>query len=143
VSQKFILVVDDERGVADTLAAIMQRAGWRSRAAYCAEDAMEVLRTEEEPALMISDVIMPGINGVELSLQVRRRWPKVQILLISGNATTQEIVNKLCAEGHSFELLAKPVPPKQLVMKVASLLSDTNILRGPSSGGILSQIKKN
>lgn len=117
-----ILIVDDERSLADTMVAMMQAVGWRSRAAYCAEEALEILRAEEEPALVISDVVMPGANGVELAVQLRQRWPKVRILLISGNATTQEIVNTACADGYSFELLAKPVPPKQLLMKIASLL---------------------
>jgi DNA-binding NtrC family response regulator len=133
LKQKFILIVDDERNLADTLAAIMQVVGWRSRAAYCAGEALEILRTEEEPALMISDVVMPGANGVELAVQVRRLWPKVQILLVSGNAATQEIVNTARADGHAFELMAKPVPPKQLLMKVASLLGDVNMMSERSS----------
>jgi DNA-binding NtrC family response regulator len=133
LKQNFILVVDDERSLADTLAAMMQVVGWRSRAVYCAEEAIEIFRTEEEPALMISDVVMPGANGVELAVQVRRLWPQVQILLVSGNAATQEIVNTAHADGHAFELLAKPVPPKQLLLKVASLLDGVNVMNGRSS----------
>ena len=122
-----ILVVDDERSLADTLVAILESIGYRSRAAYSAEEAMEVLRTEE-PALIISDVVMPGANGVELALQAQRLWPKVRILLMSGNAATQNIMDTVRAEGHSFELLAKPVAPKELLTKVASILeaSTTN-----------------
>ena len=127
MERKLILVVDDERGLADTLAAMMQVAGWRSRVAYSAEEALDILRNEVEPALIISDVLMPGANGLELAVQVRRRWPKVRILLISGNAATQDLVSIARTNGFEFELLAKPVPPKQLLVKVASLLDSENM----------------
>lgn len=126
MSQKTILVVDDEHTIADTLVAILEVLGWHGRAAYSAEEALEMLATEQ-PALLISDVVMPGgINGVELALAVRRRWPNVQILLVSGNAVTKEIMDTAHSQGHSFELLAKPVPPKQLLIKIADLVGVTN-----------------
>ena len=48
----------------------------------------------------------------------------IKILLVSGNAATQNIMDTASAHGHTFELLAKPVPPKDLLLKVASMLSD-------------------
>lgn len=116
-------MVDDAHSLADTLVAILNLACYKGTAAHSAEEALEVLRTEE-PTLIISDVVMPGANGVELAIAARRLWPKVQILLLSGNAATQGIMEDARADGHAFELLAKPVPPKQLLLKVVSLLAD-------------------
>ena len=117
-----ILVVDDERPLADMLVEMLALIGRRAMAVYSAEEAMEVLQ-KQEPALIVSDVVMPGADGVELAIQARRLWPEVKILLISGNAATQEIVDSAHAQGHTFELLAKPVPPKDLLLKIAGMLS--------------------
>ena len=118
-----ILVVDDERGLADTLVAMLELIGYRSTAAYSAEEAMRIL-CSEEPDLIISDVVMPGTDGVQLAIMARFLWPHVRILLVSGNAATQEIIDAARADGHAFELLAKPVPPKLLLVKVVSVLRD-------------------
>jgi DNA-binding NtrC family response regulator len=123
--QETIVVIDDERSVADTMAAILRYAGYSAKAVYSAEDALAEIRAQE-PALIISDVIMPGMNGVELSIQVRASWPKVRILLISGNAGTQALVDTAGDFGHLFEVLAKPIPPRQLLAKVASVLDNKN-----------------
>ena len=118
------LVGDDERSLADTLVAMLQLSGYHSKARYSAEEAMEVLQAEQ-PALVISDVVMPGVNGVDLAVQARQLWPTVRILLVSGNVATQEIMDSARAAGHSFELLAKPVTPKELLTKVASILKES------------------
>jgi DNA-binding NtrC family response regulator len=120
---KSILVVDDERSVADTLAAVLQMAGYRTTAVYSAAEALQVLQTAER-TLIISDVIMPGANGVELAMQVRRLQPQAKILLVSGNAATETVVESARVMGYSFEVLAKPIPPRQMLRKVASILND-------------------
>lgn len=117
-----ILVVDDERSVADTLAAIFQMAGYSSTAVYSGEDALQMLQSVC-PALIITDVVMPGMDGVEFAVQARRRCPAVRILLVSGNAATLKIVESARRRGHIFELLAKPVPPRELLAKVAAILA--------------------
>ena len=117
-----ILVVDDERPLADMLVEMLALIGRRAMAVYSAEEAMEVLQ-KQEPALIVSDVVMPGADGVELAIEARRLWPKVKILFISGNAATQEIMDEAFVHGHTFELLAKPVPPKDLLLKIAGMLS--------------------
>jgi CheY-like chemotaxis protein len=116
-----ILVVDDERGIADTLREVFRLAGYSSIAVYNAEDALAVLKSTP-PALMVTDVIMPGMNGVELAIRARALCPEAKILLISGNAVTQDLVERAHQAGHSFELLAKPIPPRQMLAKVAAIL---------------------
>lgn len=121
-----ILVVDDERNLADTLVAMLDLIGYKGTPVYSGEDALEIVR-QQEPELIISDVVMPGINGVELAIAARRWWPNVRILLVSGNVATQEIVDIAQAKGHAFEVLAKPTPPKQLLLKIVSMLETTPI----------------
>lgn len=117
-----ILVVDDERPIADTLCQILRKAGYECKPAYSGTDALCAV-SEFSPALIISDVVMPGLDGIELAKTVRREYPDCAVLLFSGNASTQDLLANAGAEGHSFQVLAKPVPPRDLLTKVAALLS--------------------
>jgi CheY-like chemotaxis protein len=117
-----ILVVDDERLLADTLAAIFERAGYKCTAAYSPTEALATL-TGMRPDLIITDVMMPAMNGVEFAIQADKMHPGVKILLISGHAGTQDILAAAHLEGLSIELLAKPVLPEELLFKVAGLLN--------------------
>jgi DNA-binding NtrC family response regulator len=114
---KTILVVDDERGIADTLCAILQHAGYAAIAVCNAGDALEVLRTTPVD-LLVSDVIMPAMNGMELALHARRYYPQTNIVLMSGNAATRDIVTDAESKGHRFDLLAKPVLPKDMLAHI-------------------------
>jgi DNA-binding NtrC family response regulator len=120
---KSILVVDDEHALADTLCAILERAGYNARAVYSADRALEILHTGGID-LLISDVVMPGMNGVELAARASQNDPHIGILLISGNAATQQIVTDHLGHGR-FQLLAKPVLPKQMLAHVEWLLAQS------------------
>jgi CheY-like chemotaxis protein len=116
-----ILVVDDEPSIADTLAIIFQRAGYVATAVYSGEEALPFIAAHQ-PSLVVADVIMPGLDGIALARKIRTIYPTCQVLLFSGNAETQDLLQAAQQEGYSFEVLAKPVPPPQMLAKVASLL---------------------
>lgn len=117
-----ILIVDDETRIADTLALIFRHEGYAVDVAYNAEAALSCMAANP-PSLVVTDVVMPGLDGIELAKIIRTSYPDCQVLLFSGNADTQGILNNAAAEGHAFEVLAKPVPPPQLLAKVAALLN--------------------
>lgn len=120
--ERHILVVDDEPVLADTLAMIFRQAGYASTCAYTAESAFDAIQAHC-PSLIVSDVVMPGMNGIEFARNVRTQWPSCQILLFSGNADTQGLLESARKEGEVPEVLAKPVPPPRMLAKVASLLA--------------------
>jgi CheY-like chemotaxis protein len=107
-------VVDDEELIADSVAAILNRRGYRATAKYSAKTAMEFVEAEC-PDVIVSDVIMPEVDGVQLARAIRRRCPDVRVLLFSGNAATTDVLHRALNEGDSFEVLAKPVHPLQLL----------------------------
>jgi len=121
VRQRFVLVVDDEKRIADTLAAILESKGYESRAAYNGATALEACHARI-PDLLITDVVMPGMSGIELGIAVKREYSRCHILLFSGQAATAQMLEDAEARGHRFELLAKPVHPSLLLERVEQLI---------------------
>jgi CheY-like chemotaxis protein len=114
-----VLVADDEQVIANTLAIILNQAGFEARAVYSGEKALESLENFQ-PDMLISDVIMTGMTGIEAAIATRRQLPKCKILLFSGQAATADLLEKARAQGHEFEILAKPVHPTDLLAKLRS-----------------------
>jgi len=114
-----VLVADDEQVIANTLAIILNQAGFEARAVYSGEKAIESLDTFQ-PDMLISDVIMTGMTGIEAAIATRAKMPNCKILLFSGQAATADLLEKARAEGHEFEILAKPVHPTDLLAKLRS-----------------------
>jgi CheY-like chemotaxis protein len=114
-----VLVADDEQVIANTLAIILNQAGFDARAVFSGEKAVELLDSFK-PDMLISDVIMTGMTGIEAAIITRQRLPKCKILLFSGQAATADLLEKAREQGHEFEILAKPVHPTDLLSKLRS-----------------------
>ncbi len=112
-----VLVVDDEQVIADTLARILDLNGYEASAVYSGTAAVESAR-ELQPDLVISDVIMQDMNGIEAAIHIRGFLPACKILLFSGQAATADLLENARAQGHEFEILAKPVHPADLLAKI-------------------------
>ena len=112
-----VLVADDEQVIANTLAIILNQSGFEARAVYSGEKAIEAI-DEFQPDMLISDVIMTGMTGIEAAIQMRERLPKCKILLFSGQAATADLLERARSQGHEFEILAKPVHPTDLLAKL-------------------------
>lgn len=114
-----VLIVDDERVIADTLAVILNANGFLAERVYCAEDALSHMALTE-PDVLITDVIMPGMNGVDLAVMVRELCPACEIFLLSGNGSSLGIVEAARAQGREFTLLMKPIPPGELIERISA-----------------------
>lgn len=105
-----ILIVDDEKLIADSIAAVLRSSGFTATAYYDAAAALAV--TESEcPDLVISDISMPQIDGISLARRLRERWPACRILLLSGYGQ---------GETADFEVAAKPVSVRELIRRAES-----------------------
>jgi YesN/AraC family two-component response regulator len=109
-----VLVVDDEQLIAESLVTIFRQNGFSADCAYSGYGAIEMAK-EQEPDVVISDVLMPGINGIDVALTLSRRLPKARFVMLSGHAGFQENLNAARARGLSFLYLEKPIPPKFLI----------------------------
>ena len=128
-----VLIADDERVIADTLATILTQAGFETRAVYSGEEALGMLRLFN-PDMLISDVLMTGINGIETAIRVRAMLPYCKVLLFSGQATARNLLEEARTQGYEFELLSKPVHPADLLARMRATREDPG--GGSSSIGV-------
>jgi DNA-binding response OmpR family regulator len=113
-----VLVVDDERVIADTLAIILSRSGFAAMTAYDGASALEMAGVVP-PELLLSDVMMgPGIDGTELAITLIKLFPDCKVLLFSGHAATSDLLDKAREGGHNFTLLTKPLHPADLLARI-------------------------
>jgi CheY-like chemotaxis protein len=120
-SRRKILVVDDQRLIADTIVEIFQYAGFEAVAAYDGWSALEIAG-RLRPDLLLSDVLMPQMNGVQLAIAMRRNHPETKILLFTGQAGISEILLEGKEKGYEFELLPKPIHPLKLLERIKEQL---------------------
>jgi DNA-binding response OmpR family regulator len=115
-----VFVIDDEPVIASSLAAILQMNGFSARFFTCPLEALAAARSES-PDLVISDVAMPGISGIDLAIQMRAQYPSCKILLFSGQAATSDMLDGARAQGYDFRLLQKPVVPSEFLFEIGQL----------------------
>ena len=115
-----VLVVDDEPLVTDTLAAILTREGFHALKAYNGKTALSISRAFT-PDLLLTDVAMPEMDGIELAIRLVAGHPLCQVLLFSGHATCADVMLAQNA-GLDFPLLTKPVHPSELLRHIRQLL---------------------
>jgi CheY-like chemotaxis protein len=116
-----ILIVDDEQIFADTLAQIFRNEGYECRAAYSAEQALETI-AEWEPVLAILDVMLPGMNGIDLAILLKANYPSLAVMMISGQVATGGLVEKAAKQGYEFAILPKPFPVPDLLSNASRIL---------------------
>jgi CheY-like chemotaxis protein len=112
-----VLVVDDHRSFADSLALILNQDGCQATTAYSGEEAVEVA-AHLHPDVLISDVVMGGMTGIEAAVLIGTMIPGCDILLVSGQLQTADLLERARVAGHQFEVLAKPVHPETILQRV-------------------------
>ena len=119
-----VLVVDDERIVANTLAMVVQSAGHSARAAYSGAEAAAIA-DELHPDVAISDVMMPGMDGVELARWFDEHQPGCRVLLFSGYIDCATRMARFINAGFlPRPVLTKPVPPREILAFLASCAAE-------------------
>jgi len=113
-----VLIVDDEHLIADTLADILNGSGdFLAVPVYDGASALKQARNAG-PDILITDVVMPEMNGIDLAKAIKSICPKTRIVLLSGQAQTRDLMQQAEHEGYRFELWAKPMPPDEVLKRL-------------------------
>jgi DNA-binding response OmpR family regulator len=121
-SEPKILVIDDEQFLADSLAAIFKAKGYEVAARYRPADGIAAAQSFR-PNMLLSDVMLPELNGVELAVKIRSLLPDCKVLLMSGDSTTaRSFLLQALKQGHEFDLLEKPIDPDDLLTRTKNLI---------------------
>jgi|SRR5580698_2427955 DNA-binding NtrC family response regulator len=118
-----VFVVDDEIIIASTLATILQRNGLD---AVYFTDPLEVLPAARlgPPDLLITDVVMPVLSGIDLAIDLKEEYPRCKVLLFSGQAATANLLQAAKDKGHDFELISKPIHPTDFLKKIRNVTQE-------------------
>ncbi len=109
--QSKVLLVDDERDFVEALSERLEMREYSSAVVYGGEEALSILE-EDEPEVMVLDLKMPGIDGLEVLRQVKEKHPNVEVIVLTGHGS--EDVARLCAELGACAYLEKPVDIDEL-----------------------------
>jgi DNA-binding NtrC family response regulator len=112
-----ILIVDDDAPGADSLGFMLAHAGYETRVGYSGKEAIEAAN-QFKPDMLICDVRMPDIDGIQAAIEITRIFPLCQVLLFSGHVDNQQLVDDYQEKGHKFEFIEKPLHPQQLISKL-------------------------
>ena len=110
-------MVDDERVIADTLVAILRNEGFAATVTYSGSAAVENAR-ESSPDVLICDIVLEAVSGIEVAMRIRAMCQDCTIILMSGAQASAELLEQASAEGHEFEVLAKPFHHTTLIDKL-------------------------
>ncbi|HEY3628135.1 MAG TPA: response regulator [Terracidiphilus sp.] len=117
-----VLIADDERVIADTLVAILTHGGFEARAAYSCAQALDIAGAFR-PDLLVCDVIMDEMNGIDAAVRIKAMLPDIRVFLLSGQTATTELLEKQNADGYGFEVLIKPVHPRDLISRLRECMA--------------------
>ena len=113
-----ILIIDDETSIADSLAEILSGYGYEAVPLYDGHAAIAATRLKC-PDVVLCDVVMPRLNGVDTVLAIRRICSTARLFLFSGQANIKDLLEKARSEGLWFEMLPKPIHPIELLKTLA------------------------
>lgn len=118
-----VLIVDDDRLVADTLALIFMKSGFQVRAAYSADQALEAARLFH-PNLLLCDITMPGRDGLTLVCDMTREFPSCRIIVLTGFYSNLGIIREKTDKlSQRVGILTKPCQPAELLREAATMLA--------------------
>ena len=123
-SRKFVLLVDKDQALTDSLIALFRLAGYCPIACRDSDDAFRVISVIV-PDVIVTEACMDCGAGLEIAITAKRLCPECKILLLSENPRKSELMERIAALGHSFDVLAKPVHPVDLLARMRTKTTKT------------------
>lgn len=118
-----VFVVDDDEIIAETLSEIFARNGLTVESFSNPLDALDAA-SKACPHVLVSDVVMPQLSGVELAMRYKKICPSGIVLLISAQASTVDLLEPARRNGYSFPLYGKPINPRELISEIRKFAAE-------------------
>jgi DNA-binding NtrC family response regulator len=118
--QPFIFVVDDEEDIAKMFAVVLQMNLFNAVPYFNSQEALDAAK-HKAPDYLLTDVLMPKMNGVDLAMAVKAVAPDCKILIFSGHEASQTLIEKANELGYNFTLVLKPIHPTKMVELIREL----------------------
>ena len=113
-----LLIVDDEEEFAATLAERLELRGFTSKAVSCGNNALEALASNFSPDVVLLDLKMPDMNGIEVLTEIKKIYPSIEVIMLTGHGATS--VGKDSKDHGAFDFIMKPVDIIELAGKIKS-----------------------
>ena len=110
-----ILLVDDEEEFVTTLAERLELRGFRAQAVTDGEGALHMIESDP-PQVIILDVMMPGLGGLEVLKRIKTQHPQIHVILLTGHGSTKEGIEGM--QLGAFDYLMKPINIEELIKKM-------------------------
>ena len=122
-----VLIVDDERDIRETLDMVLRYAGYETRLASGATEALAELGKEPLPEVCLLDVKMPGRDGLDLLAEIKDRWPSVAVVMVSGHGDAHTGFE--AARRGAYEFLEKPLAEERVLLTVRNAAARSELVR--------------
>ncbi len=116
IGNPFVMLVDDEVDFVETMTKRLQKRELKVIAAHSGEKALDMLAENQNLEVVILDVKMPGMDGLEVLPQIKKRFPLVEVIMLTGHATIESAIEGMKAG--AFDYLMKPCDIDTLLAKV-------------------------
>ena len=110
-----VLLVDDEKDFVNSLSERIQMRELDSKIAYDGEQALELV-TDEIPDVVVLDLRMPGIDGLEVLERLKKKYPKVQVIILTGHGSDED--ERIAKRLGAYDYLQKPVSIDKLIRSI-------------------------
>ena len=122
--QRTILIVDDEKSICQSLGSILKDEGYEVLTAASGEEALKIIK-EEPPNLVILDIWLPGIDGIETLKMVKSQYPQIRVIMISGHGTIETAVK--ATKLGAFDFFEKPLSMEKVILIVNHVFELINL----------------
>ncbi|MEE4271580.1 MAG: sigma-54 dependent transcriptional regulator [Thermoanaerobaculales bacterium] len=127
MSNERLLIVDDDPGFARTLQILLEDEGYRTEAAHSGEAALQLLEHRPGVGMVISDLAMPGMDGLELLRRLRSDRPELPVVMMTAHSSVESAVEAI--QIGAFQYLVKPIEPAELLAQVSRALEVRDLKR--------------
>jgi DNA-binding NtrC family response regulator len=112
-----VMVVDDEPIIRETIIEILQDEGFDALGMSNAAHALLWIE-RIQPDIVLSDIVMPGMNGIDMAVQLITILPTCRIILFTGHPSAPDLLQKASTQGYTFEVFSKPIDPNRLIPRL-------------------------